>query len=64
MLTLNKCLIIEINSITKLNICIVSHFELSDLRCEMTVMTIGRAWGMTNRFADLSSQTNFVPKNN
>ena len=28
----------------------------------MTAMTIGRVWGMTNRFIDFSSLTHFVPK--
>ena len=36
--TLNKCLVIRKNSVTRRKVSVVLHFEPSNLRCEMIVM--------------------------
>ena len=43
--TLNMYLLIEFNLAIKLKVCVVSHFELSGLRCEMINMPLKRVSG-------------------
>ena len=38
-------LLIGINLVIKLRVCVVSHFEPSGLRCEMTVMPLRQVYG-------------------
>ena len=41
-ITLNMCLVIGQNLVTERRVCIISHFELLGVRCEMTVMPLYR----------------------
>ena len=42
--TLNMCLVIGQNPVTR-NVYVFSHFEPSDLSCELTIMPLGRVSG-------------------